>query len=150
MREERRTRAMRLVLSALLKSDLSISEMQELIRDLSVDPRFFSSLSLLLSGHANPGKESASIASPRPRAAIARNMANHFMKHRKTARGELLDAISAISSEIRSEINASKSTREILLRYFELASDDETSKLFRWAGLNIEEDPYVRGIREKV
>jgi hypothetical protein len=149
MRQRSQQRIMRVVLSALLKSDLTIEELQELSGDLN-GGSFTNDLHSLLNNiiyhfkirsHESPFGTDRDAQLKRAYAAVQR---------RRLSKPYVLDLMERASGEDFKMSSARKlSVQEILKEFFAIASTDQADNFMMLIDSPIASDPFLKGIANR-
>ena len=157
MRPGNRERLKRVLLAAVLKSDLTINEIQNLVDEMSRSPDFVWEFSSLLRDvvsrmqKTGPRKEVSQKVDPIPSLEVA----YRAIQRNRYSKKEVLDMMEQASPGINEFVKGTKlPMRQILDRFLSIAPPSESGKFFSRFGINPDDqalpvDAYLVGINRK-
>lgn len=149
-------RLRRVLLAAVLKSDLSLNEMQHLADEMSASPDFVWEFSSLLRDvidrlqKTGPRKQ----VSQKPDASSVLEAAYHAIQRRRLSKKEVLETMAKVSPGTEWRSRFALPMREILAYFFSVASPSEAAQFLERFDVNpdfqeLRQDAYLRGIDRK-
>lgn len=156
MRPGNKERLRRVLLAAVLKSDLSLNEMQDLADEMSASPDFVWEFSSLLRDiidrlrTTGPRKQS----SQKPDASTVLEAAYRAIQRRRLSKKEVLETMAKVSPGTEWRSRFTLPVREILAYFFSVASPSELARFLERFDVNpdfqdLRQDAYLRGIDRK-
>ena len=149
MKDKLESRVMRIVISGLLKSDLTMSELKKVSEMLMSSPSLTWDIADLLKS-VSMARSAAYDYSPAPSGGLDFDEIATLVRNKKISRRRLWEAINSVNPKIANEIGDDAPSIHILLsEFFERSTRDDWSELrSRLNGKNTA-DPYLEGISKE-
>lgn len=151
MNYERRTDLVRLIAGSLLTSVRSERELRMVTGVLETEPNLMGEVAemlravLMVSGAPITKIPGTDEPPPHPLAEVA----YQAIQRQKITKGQLIDELISANPRIDPPRLKGVSIRDILQRFFTEASVSEGTRLLKRLGINMSQDPYLRGINER-
>ena len=151
MNYEHRSDLVRLIAGSLLTSVRSERELRMITGVLETEPNLMGEVAemlravLMVSGASMTKLPGTDKPPPHPLAEAA----YQAIQRQKITRSQLLDELISVNPRIDAPRLKGVSIRDILQRFFAVASVSEGTKLLKRLDINMSQDPYLRGINER-
>ena len=151
MNDDRRVEIVRLIAGSLLTSVRNERELRLIAELLETEPALTQDVAEMLRTILPvPGVSMSKVLKMEE---LSRNplaeVAYQAIQRQKVTRSQLVDEIILVKPNIGQSRLKGVAVREILQRFFAEASVSESAKLLKILGINITQDPYLRGIGER-
>jgi len=152
MTPKTRERAARVLLSSLLTSDLTASELRELSEEMLSSPDFLANLSILLRDLATrlshgDGQRKHSDANGESRQLS--ELLYSEIQRRRLSKADVLALLSRVSPTMLGARSTDLPLRRLLRDYLIRASQSEREQLVKLLSSEKSDDPYLRGILKR-
>lgn len=140
-------RALRILVAALLQSELSINELRKISNSLVTSPSLSFALAEFLENFAdNAGSRRAKVEQPFSNHTGENAEIYQLVRSKKLAKRRLAEILTAISPSMAANFNTEKSSQAMLEEFLVLATGSEKDELRRKLQGRGGDDPFLAGI----